>query len=290
MSERERRADDILAILGSEDLAIQVAIENDILYAEMICPLCERPMKANGLRWRCNNRSCKRKEISIFVDTIFYKSHLTVNKVIMIGYLWATGLSASQICHITGVNKNTITFYMNSYRTACSSYIETTAELIGGDQIIVEVDESKFGKRKFNRGHRVTGSWVVGGIERTDRKRFFAVVVESRDKDTLWEVISTHVAEGSVIYTDCWAAYNILDEMEVEHGTVNHSLHYKDPETGVHTNTIEGLWNGIKMQIPPRRYGRNDLQHCIFEVMWRKQHKDDLWTALLELLRDTRFE
>jgi hypothetical protein len=32
---------------------------------------------------------------------------------------------------------------------------------------IVEVDESKFGKRKYHRGHRVEGVWVIGGVERT---------------------------------------------------------------------------------------------------------------------------
>ena len=33
---------------------------------------------------------------------------------------------------------------------------------------------------------------------------------------------------------------------------VNHPLHYKDPVTGVHTNGIEGTWNGIKLAIVPR--------------------------------------
>ncbi|KAG1267082.1 hypothetical protein G6F66_014076 [Rhizopus arrhizus] len=35
-----------------------------------------------------------------------------------------------------------------------------------GQPIIVEIDESKFGKRKYNKGKRVDGVWVVGGVER----------------------------------------------------------------------------------------------------------------------------
>ncbi|KZR97001.1 Uncharacterized protein APZ42_008350, partial [Daphnia magna] len=44
---------------------------------------------------------------------------------------------------------------------------------IGCFGITVEIDESKFGKRKYNRGKRVEGVWVVGGVERISGKCFF---------------------------------------------------------------------------------------------------------------------
>ncbi|KAF2352575.1 hypothetical protein FHG87_016671, partial [Trinorchestia longiramus] len=34
---------------------------------------------------------------------------------------------------------------------------------IGGEGIIVEADESKFGKRRYNRGHRIEGIWILNG-------------------------------------------------------------------------------------------------------------------------------
>ena len=37
---------------------------------------------------------------------------------------------------------------------------------IGGPGIIVEIDESKFGKRMYYRGHRVNGAWVLVMFER----------------------------------------------------------------------------------------------------------------------------
>ena len=41
---------------------------------------------------------------------------------------------------------------------------------VGGPGHIVEIDESKFGKRKYNKGHPVGDkSWVFGGICRTDK-------------------------------------------------------------------------------------------------------------------------
>jgi hypothetical protein len=40
-------------------------------------------------------------------------------------------------------------------------------EKIGGNGMIVEIDESKFGKRKYNRNHRVEGVWILEMIEKT---------------------------------------------------------------------------------------------------------------------------
>jgi hypothetical protein len=57
--------------------------------------------------------------------------------------------------------------------------------VVGGPGVIVELDESKFGKRKHNRGHRVDGVWVFGGVERTSERKVFLRVVERRDAHTL---------------------------------------------------------------------------------------------------------
>ena len=37
---------------------------------------------------------------------------------------------------------------------------------LGGHGVVVEIDESKFGRRKYYRGHRVEGQWVFGMFER----------------------------------------------------------------------------------------------------------------------------
>lgn len=54
--------------------------------------------------------------------------------------------------------------------------------------------------------------------------------------------VDESVKHGSVIYTDRAAFYNRLAKSGYFHGTVNHSKAFKDPETGVCTNLIEGTW------------------------------------------------
>lgn len=58
------------------------------------------------------------------------------------------------------------------------------SEKIGGVGKVVQIDESKVGKRKYHRGHRVEGQWVFGGIEE-DSRRCFMVPVEDRSEATL---------------------------------------------------------------------------------------------------------
>jgi hypothetical protein len=48
--------------------------------------------------------------------------------------------------------------------------------MMGGEGKVVEIDESKFRKRKYHRGHYVKGQWVFGGIERGTGRTFLVAV------------------------------------------------------------------------------------------------------------------
>lgn len=135
--------------------------------------------------------------------------------------------------------------------------------VIGGPNIIVEADESKFGKRKHHRGHRVEGVWVYGMVERTPERRIVLIPVPNRTKDTLTRLTTAYMESGSVFFSDCWKGYAGIRE-SFAHYTVNHSKWFKCPETGVHTNTIEGNWAPLKAGIPKR---------------WRTEEK--IWLPLL---------
>ncbi|KRH94526.1 putative transposable element [Pseudoloma neurophilia] len=112
-------------------------------------------------------------------------------------------------------------------------------QMIRGENIIVEIDESKFGKRNY-RGQFVEGKWFLGLVENTKERKMILIPVKKRDSTTLLQIIKKYVHPQSVIHTDKWRQYNDLKNHFRDHKTVNHSEHYKNQNTGVHTNTIKG--------------------------------------------------
>ncbi|GFX24742.1 DDE_Tnp_IS1595 domain-containing protein [Trichonephila clavipes] len=112
----------------------------------------------------------------------------------------------------------------------------------------VENDANLFGKIKYGKGKRVKGNWVFGGVQRDPKKCIFHVVA-NRTKVELLSVIREWILPGTTIISDCWRAYKCLSEEGYRHLTVNHSLTFKNPESGAHTNSIEGTWLAIKRNL-----------------------------------------
>ena len=132
-------------------------------------------------------------------------------------------------------------------------WVSRHTKKIGGEGKTVEIDEPKFGRRKYNVGRLVEGQWVFGGICRETRE-FFLVPVEARNAETLLQVIKDYIESGATIISGCWKAYQCLTSEGYKHLTVNHSINFVDPDTGAHTNTIERRWRDTKNLVP--KYGR----------------------------------
>jgi transposase-like protein len=73
---------------------------------------------------------------------------------------------------------------------------------------------------------------------------------------TLREVIERNVEPGSIVSTDEWMAYALLERSGYRHGVATHSAkeyaYYSNRENVTHhTNTVEGFWRLFK-----RRFAR----------------------------------
>jgi len=270
----------------NDDDCVNFLLEKGILYNDVCCPSGHKRVRLENHRWRCSLKNCRRSR-TIFKDTIFEDAKIGPGRIIEAAYHWLNDSSHKQIMSITGLEKPTITSLLAQFREIIASNIKECSDKIGGPGIVVEIDETAFGRRKYNVGHVVKETWVFGGVERTKERRIFARVVPNRSRKTLFAIIKECVADGSIIYSDMWAAYASIErDLNMEHGSVNHSTNFKDPETEVHTNTIEGNWNGFKIKILPRNRSQDRMQDHLYERIWKRQNNDTLWDSFIRCLSE----
>lgn len=275
-------------ILISKEATIEWLMSVGILKKKRFCPTCGEEMKlvsvpkektSDLFRWRCQRKIPKKHDIKLSLrhGSWYSKANMTLEEMTQVTYLWCLGLTQTQIKSETGCSSNTLVDWSNFCREVCEESLLRDVEngqQIGGDNVIVEIDESKFAKRKYNRGHEVKGGWVFGGREKEDKSKTFMVVVPDRTRDTLIPIIQKYIARGSIIRSDCWKAYDCLSQLGYKHETVNHSYNFKDPDTGCHTNGIEGDWQKAKRSITMPRFGvkGKHLQGYLSVHTWRQKN------------------
>ena len=163
--------------------------------------------------------------MSIRKGSWFERSNLTLEEILKLTYWWCRDVAQETMRFEVDVSGNTVVDWDSFCREICEvNYLECE-EKIGGHGKRVQIDESKFGKRKYHRGHRVEGQWVFGGIEEGSRKSFM-FAVDDRSEATLLPIIETFIEKGTTIISDCWKAYCNLEKHGYKHVTVNHSKEF----------------------------------------------------------------
>ena len=124
---------------------------------------------------------------------------------------------------------------------------------MGGKGKIVEVDESCFFKRKYNKGRLLKQVWCFGMVER-ESGRLIVELVDKRDSKTLIPIIQKWVhVNTSCIISDEWKSYNQLKKLKYNYEKVNHSKNFVSKENPqVHTQTIENRWGQLKSLLSKR--------------------------------------
>ena len=100
-------------------------------------------------------------------------------------------------------------------------------------------------------------------------------LVARRDAATLLPIIQDWCKSGTIIHSDEWAAYRRVNSLTnvSQHETVNHSLHFVDRVTGVHTQNIESYWNNVKTKLKRMRgCHRDHLESYLDEHMCRERY------------------
>ena len=114
-------------------------------------------------------------------------------------------------------------------------------------------------------------------------------IVPRRNAATLLPIINSHVRTGTTIYSDEWAAYNQIGSLPrvAAHQTVNHSLHFVDPVTNVHTQNVESYWNRVKIKLKKMKgCHAQHLPGYLDEFMWRERYGKTTADAFDNIVRD----
>ena len=119
-------------------------------------------------------------------------------------------------------------------------------------------------------------AWVFGIVDTSHTPALgFMQLVQTRDAATLLPIIRNHVAPGTIVHSDQWRAYNRVANLQpvATHQTVNHSVNFVDPMTGVHTQHVESYWNRVKVKLKRMRGCHlQQLPGYLDEYMWRERH------------------
>uniref|UniRef100_A0A0K0FEW9 DDE_Tnp_IS1595 domain-containing protein n=1 Tax=Strongyloides venezuelensis TaxID=75913 RepID=A0A0K0FEW9_STRVS len=182
------------------ELAEKFLFDNEIFPSSKHCSKNRNSMSLKCQSFRCGKKTCRAK-VTVRDGTFFSKMKASLNVALLYLYYFISG---------THQNQNEVYFKISSATNAAlhkysrqliADAVNECDVKIGGPGIIVEIDESKFGKRKHHRGHRVEGALVLGGVELTSERKLFLRVVESRDAETLLPIIQQHVPPETTICT-----------------------------------------------------------------------------------------
>ena len=184
---------------------------------------------------------------------------------------FVSGSTARCAASLVGVNFKTSAYYFQRLRELIAYKIEQEADEVFGGEI--EVDESYFGgARKGNRGRGAGGKVPVFGLLKRGG-RVYTKIIPDASSATIIPIIKRKVIPDSIVYSDCWRAYNALDVSDFKHFRINHSELFADKKN--HINGIENFWNQAKRHM--RKFNGVPKEHFglfLKECEWRFNNSD----------------
>lgn len=215
---------------------------------EHVCPKCERAAKwyplaaekAFSCQW-CGHH------IHPMVGTIFEKSRTSLQMWFYAIYLFTTtrhGVSAKELQRQLGVTYKTAWRMGQMIRKHMAAI--DGEDPIGGAGEIVEIDEAYVGgKDKMGKDDKTI---VLGMVERGGSA--IVKVVPNTNQETIHDVISQNVAQGTEIHADMHRAYNnlFLKGYSVKRINKAASGRHVGP-SGETVNSVENFWRHLKCSI-----------------------------------------
>lgn len=188
---------------------------------------------------------------------------LSKTKQLRLIELFVAEVTARTAADLVGVHYHTAHLFYHKLRQLITEKLHEDQPLDGE----IEVDESYFGGvRKGKRGRGAAGKVPVFGLLKRQTK-VYAMMVENTKTATLWPILQQKIKPESIVYTDAYPSYDILDVSEFHHIRINHSQEFGSCTR--HINGIENFWNQAKRVLRkyngiPKKNFNLFLQECVF--------------------------
>lgn len=214
------------------------------------CPKCKRAAKWYRLKSE-QAFSCQwcGHHVHPMVGSIFEKSRTPLQLWFYAIFLFTTsrhGVSAKELQRQLGVT------YKTAHRmgTLIRKHMAEVdgEEPIGGEGVVVEVDETFVGGKTKGMDWRERKTVVLAMVERDGQA--IAKVVPDQTRGSLKPEIMANVEKGSELHTDELRAYQkTFHPDDYTHKTVNHGKGEYVAEDGTTTNQVENFFRHLKNSI-----------------------------------------
>lgn len=225
-----------------------------------VCPHCGSVDRASRLEAKEKGKGARpgllfcnecREQFSVTIGTVMESSHIPLHKWLLAIHLMSAskkGISALQLQRMLGLGSYRSAWHL-SHRIRLAMD-EIAPAPIGGENKVVEADESFFGGKAKNRAYKKEPNKqaVLTLVERNGKSRSFHIA--NIKAKTLRETIVKVASRKSHLATDESPSYEKLGREFAGHSTVNHSANeYVRLGGFAHTNTAEGRFSLMKRAV-----------------------------------------
>lgn len=281
--------EEIVILCMDRERTLQFLIDYNVISAHASCEKCGSDMTRApySTQFKCRKRTgykdCHKRtnfvqcntSKSIFKGTIFSNSNIPIERSIKIiaQYILNPKITLETLSFEHRISKVSVGRLVKKVNMVLRHWCELrTAEGLGGVGRVVEVDETRIGGRKYNRGRETKGQWIFGIYDRFSGQ-VVTVPVLDRTKITLHFYIKKYVKKGSVIISDGWKSYRGLTQKGYIHRCVNHRYQFVNSyNRSWHTQNIERYWRFLKNNLQRYGVGKRGTDLKLSKIVFERVH------------------
>lgn len=286
-------------INGPIEEIIMFLQQKGILKRNILCRHCGCLMhKVKATRhfdkyvYKCMEKTCLFYKTTrpIRAESVIEGLSISLNQFLSICWCWFNDDSVKQAMEFSGCADKTIIKVFDKLRERAITMLNRNNLQLGGQDIVVQIDESMFRHKPKNHRGRATDEeiWVFGLVDTSfTPSKGYMCIVPDRSQNTLLPIIQQVCLPGTIIWSDEWRGYyNITRNLNFVHATVNHRRNFVDRETGTNTQAIESYWAKQKKRIKEKKgIKKEKLELYLKEWMFRDNVLKKDFDIILIMLR-----